>query len=405
MDTSRRRFVGGIATTALTALAGCEGRGQSQPDALAWKSHPIGETYDLAVTEESVYVPGDTLYALRPDKTERWSYEPPAPAVRLFRSDDLILELSGQPAVAFPDRLHAVNRNGTPEWTTEAPRDRFLSVEAVDETSVYVSTYAESDGEERIVAESLVALDADTGSERWRLDGLDADDVSLDSDTLYITTGRTVRALDATDGSDRWERRLSEGETDLATLRGVDERHLYVQDTETDGLLALDRADGTVQWSYSGRFFVVDARVDRGRVYVLRRLPYRPDVVVALDASTGGIEWRVRPSDRDAGLQLGPLRSGTLYLGGPSVSTVDIEAGRTRWQWTPEDDDACTVTAVCDGTVLVRLDDRLCGVVNGARRWSYEGHDPSRDDLFFFGGVASHGAYYRTENTVYRFRP
>lgn len=403
MALSRRRFLGGLGAAALAAVAGCSDPGASRPDALAWTYHPIGETNDLTVTEESVYVPGETLYALRPDKSERWSYEPPEPATRLFLGDDLVLQLS--PDSTLADRVHTVSRDGTPGWTMAAPGDRFVSVAGLDATSVYVSTFAEADNETGFGEYALLALDAATGAERWRRDGLDADYLRHAGETLYVASDRTVLALDRADGSARWTRQLPPGDIDLAPLRGVDGRHLYVQDTDGDGLLALDRGDGTTQWSFGGLFDVVDAHVGADRVYALTDFQYRQDEVVALDPATGGVEWGVRPSEADDGLQLGPLRSGTLYVGGSSVSAVDTGAGRLRWRWTPDDDEASTVEFVLDGTVFVTRDARLVGVADGERRWSFGARDPSWDDPLFPGGVASHGAYFWGEDTVYRFRP
>lgn len=398
MPLSRRRFLGGLGAGALAAVAGCSDPGSRRPDALAWTYHPIGETNDLVVTDDRVYVPGETLYALRPDKTEEWSYEPPDPATRLLVGEDLVLQLS--PDSWLADRVHTVSRDGTPGWTMATRGDRFASVAGLDATSVYVSTFAEADTQTGYGEYALLALDAATGAERWRRDGLDADYLRTAGETLYVVSSRTVLALDRADGSARWTRQLPPGDIDLAPLAGVDGRHLYVEDTDGDGLLALDRADGSTQWSYGGLFEVVDARVGADRVYALALRSYRPDEVVALDPATGGVQWGTSPSQSDEGLQLGPLRSGTLYVGGSTVSAVDTGSGRLRWRWTPDDDEAWTVDFALDGTAFATRGGRLLCVADGERRWSYLGNDN-----FFPGGVASHGAYFWGEDTVYRFRP
>src|SRR5262245_13958127 len=129
----------------------------------------------------------------------------------------------------------------------------------------------------------LYALDAATGTERWRFTGTALGDVTAVGDLVYLNDADVLRALDTASGAERWQ---------AAVLGGTSA-------VVKDGLLVIGTGDG----------------------YLL-----------GLDAATGAERWRYQLST--TGAAHNPvLGDGIAYAGGddPGFFAVDAASGQLLW--------------------------------------------------------------------------
>lgn len=216
-------------------------------------------TYTEPVVGDAVYVGfGDdaigsgagAVHAIETaDGTERWQtdtgsiYHPP----RLLDDGVFVADDVGQVTA-----LDAAS--GDRRWTVTPvdadPRPPATEVRAVVDGTVYAAT-----------DDILVALDVETGGERWRYEPALGRVRSVTvADRVYCETTQQVSAL--VDGDERWR-------TDSPNrnrLHGVTGDTVYIDERET--LVALNRADGTERWreAVSSRpvTHVTDSRVYTG---------------------------------------------------------------------------------------------------------------------------------------------
>lgn len=216
----------------------------------------------------------------------------------------------------------------------------------------------------------LLALDAATGQERWRLTSLlfNSSPVVVDG-TVYIGSGRQLWALDAVTGRERWK-----CATDYVqgTRPVVADGTVYT--AGGDGVLwAVDAATGRRRWKQrlrprrprSYEQFTSPA-VAHGRVYV--SFPY--ESLWAVDAATGEERWKQETGA--ARQSSAAVAEGTVYIGSEDMLlwAVDAVTGEERWRRCAE---ACRATTRSRDQCTVR----------GLERWSDRtaasaGSDPSR---------------------------
>jgi outer membrane protein assembly factor BamB len=199
--------------------------------------------------------------------------------------------------------LHAVSADGERLWRArrESLVDRLgerllggddplpVGAPAVDDRGVYATVASSGERDEGVV---LLAYDH-AGSQRWRrvFEGAAARHVrgpTVADGTVSAVVGDTVVALDAADGSERW--RFVTG-YDTPGPPATDGERLYVG---AKNLYALDAATGTEQWRVVNEAVRADRRWRRGVPYVAR--PAVADGAVhvrtgAFDAATGERLW------------------------------------------------------------------------------------------------------------------
>jgi outer membrane protein assembly factor BamB len=231
--------------------------------------------------------------------------------------------------------------------------DAVTATPAVVDGTVYVGDWSGN----------FYALDLETGERRWTFRApvhprvyagqivSSAAVADVDGErTVYFGAGNTLHALAADDGEPRWEHRLApEGADD-------DPREIESSPVVVDGLV----------------IFGSDVHnVDDGT----------PAAVFALDAATGEELWTTvtAPSDPDpaGGGQPGGQPTGPGCADVWGSPSVDLER-RLVFVGTGN----CTATerwgAHSEAILALDLD-------SGAVRWSYQPHEPNRDDLDFAG--------------------
>jgi outer membrane protein assembly factor BamB len=183
---------------------------------------------------------------------------------------------------------------------------------------------------------TVYAVRTDDRRERWRYEtetDVDAP-VAVVEDTVYVRDeSNAVYAIDAASGDERWAVTPA---LDLGAGPPVGAGDLLVFGTAEGGVLALERADGSVAWQQqferpdfqsSGAVAVAEGTVCATG---------REGAVVALEAESGRLEWS-GTTDADA---LGPptVADGTIYAGATvenetgAVLALDAESGERQWR-------------------------------------------------------------------------
>ena len=230
------------------------------------------------------------------------------------------------PAVAA-DLVHTVTRNGEVLAVTFGGQVRWrvhlgVPVEAPAAVAGGVVAVVTAAGD-------TVVLAAADGTRRWERAGpAGGGSVVVDGDSVYVLSGGAVRAYDLADGRTRWSARAGAPGLPLT----VDRAHVYA--AAGAGLVAITRRTGVVHWRNGphpcrrGPFLdacaldPVDALaappVVVGRTVVAW---YAVTGVVAYDAGTGGLRWRV-PAAVDPGLAVLLPTARGLYAGGGSPAVL-----------------------------------------------------------------------------------
>jgi outer membrane protein assembly factor BamB len=174
----------------------------------------------------------------------------------------------------------------------------------------------------------LAALDAANGTERWRAaTGQISRSAAMADGTIY-TGGKdgNVYAVDAATGEERWRYR-TEGGT-LGTPAVVDGTVYEIAfDGPADRLYALDAATGEERWRFAVGARMQPPAVANGMVY----LPTGDGGVYALDAVTGTARWRFPIDSESVYPQI--LAGQTLFVSGaiPTLYAVDAATGKEQW--------------------------------------------------------------------------
>jgi outer membrane protein assembly factor BamB len=252
-------------------------------------------------------------------------------------------------------------------WRFDAGTPTMNTSPVVSDGTVYV---AGSGGPGLIHAVAL-----DTGEPRWQFEpaGYATAAPALDGGTLYVGTwGEEFYAVDAETGSTRWRTPVGHrfGASSPVVANGTvyvgtrGDGPLVVDGAEEGGFnasafLALDAATGDLQWAYR-RFDETDSldcspAVADGRVYFGAEIGLH-----ALDAVTGEKLWRRDvPTHSESSPAVG---EGLVYYGAPDRSegsvparvwAFDAATGETAWTADVEDPMLRTSPAVADGTVYV----------------------------------------------------
>lgn len=198
-------------------------------------------------------------------------------------------------------------------------------------------------------AHEVVALDTDTGRERWRTHTGESGTTTSGSIVLVagdevVAVDYNVMAFDRRDGALRWRFTPSDGYAPGIYL-GASSGELVFAGSPAARLYAIDHRSGTLRWSYrvrdDGKTTVFAPATD-GEIVVAGYTTFTaPQIggIVALDTSSGRERWRVafpRPADPllDSNWVGGPVLAGDVVIaasGEGLVHAFDRLSGAVRW--------------------------------------------------------------------------
>ncbi|MBI2169850.1 MAG: PQQ-binding-like beta-propeller repeat protein [Actinobacteria bacterium] len=303
---------------------------------------------------------------------------------------------------------------GTERWRVDT--GELESYVAVADGVVYgSSSFAESDG-------AVIALAADTGTERWRLalDGYPNQPVVADG-VVYVGTedvtesfvedAGSVYAIDAENGTELWRFDAGGGVYGPVVASGK----VYAG-SANGAVYAIDAASGTELWRaapvesheapartvyYSSLLTVADGVVYAGSSGEAGK-------VYALDAESGNELWRF--STGGAILSAPAVANGVLYAGGDAVFALDAESGNELWRFSP--DDLYEVSLAMSEGVVYAASSGATGTVfaidaeSGTGLWRFEINDSAyppvvADGVVYLGGAVEDNPFDPTPPKVY----
>jgi len=307
------------------------------------------------------------LYALNPDGSTRWTFQPPIPVEDSSASysspaigtDGTIYHAVGTSvSVAFAE-IYAISPSGELIWSyrTDMPLCLIQSpVKLGPDGTVYVYAYGSS-GPARWQG-ALYALDRE-GQLRWKktltTDTSSISDVGIGSEgIMYCNSERAIFALDPTNGSVLWSYDTVQWRS-MSAIVVDDDGTVYVG-LALRQLLALS-PDGSLKWQFNSPVGTIGqiAIGDDGSIIALSY-----ETLFALDKANGEEEWSMDLYGN--GQDLIVDNDGTVY-----VTTMDwmpviisIHQGNLRWNCGIEDITRISGLALSDSrTIYVACGDRL----------------------------------------------
>ncbi|WP_254763419.1 PQQ-binding-like beta-propeller repeat protein [Natrinema marinum] len=185
------------------------------------------------------------------------------------------------------------------------------------------------------IGSSIVALETESGTERWQLVRDFATELAVADGTMYAINTTyadppTLVAIDLETGRERWTARLSDGEMYIPTPPAVADGTVYQGGIE---LTALSAADGDVQWTRDlGNTITGPPTIVGDTIYV----PVGDGTVAALERD-GTPRWRQPIEGRGQGWGLETVTSpavagGTIYVtNSGQITALEAETGSERW--------------------------------------------------------------------------
>ncbi|MEF8856005.1 MAG: PQQ-binding-like beta-propeller repeat protein [Haloplanus sp.] len=313
---------------------------------------------------------GHALHAIGlANGTEQWRVSLPTPAV----TEPMYADGEAGPRVYIATRrtsdaaeLYALDpARGTRVWGFDAPeRRRVYPLGATDET-VFVGT---RDDDQARSGESVYALAAGDGHERWRVESGDAfpNGHAVRRNTLLVRTPARVRALDVETGAERWR-------IDSPTVMygpAVDTRGERVFVGYDGAVRAVGLADGRERWRRDVDFSISGVLTPQAAASTTVFVADRAGRLLALSPLDGSTRWTLSV-DADAFRPHVARTSERLFVGGPGVYALDPVSGERAWSFTPS---AAEVDVHASTTVFAAVGrDRIHALdpASGTERWRF----------------------------------
>jgi outer membrane protein assembly factor BamB len=338
---------------------------------------------------------GHALHAVGlTDGAEQWQVSLPNPVV----TEPLYAEGESGPRVYVATRqssdaaeLYALDpTRGTRVWGFDAPERRRVYPLGATRETVFVGT---RDDDVARSGETVHALAAGDGTERWRVESGDALPTghAVRRGTLLVRTPARLRALDVETGTERWR-------VDSPTVMygpAVDSRgeRLFVG---YDGTVrALGLADGRERWRREVDFSISGVRTPRAAASTTVFVADRAGRLLASSPQDGETRWTLSVGGDDFRPHV-VRTSERLFVGGPGVYALDPVSGERAWSFTPQSVD---VDVHASTTAFAAVDrDRVHAFdpADGTERWRFAPNS-------MLAGVATAGdlAFVGAGGTVY----
>lgn len=366
-DSSRRLVLGQLGGTLALGVAGCigtDGTGESTPTGSpsdgrtpsdAPGATPTGTATDSATrwrvdldTREPPTAPvarrlayvgaGETVRAFEPATGEEaWSATLDAPAASLaVAAGTVYVHYRERGMGGHPRALAAFDAaSGTRRWTREF--DGGTSRLTAGARRVYVSTADDVVGD----TETLIALAAADGSERWTTTLPEPENLVVDGADLFVGSSAGVHRLDARDGTERWH---AEFDYQFATLVSGPETVAAIEGGDPgDSAVRVFERNGDPRWTFD-EWFVIGLTLRAGRLVV------GGEHLAAFDPADPDPQWTV---DRAGYAYHAPVTDGAILVGTDGIRAYDLDDGTERWAFAT-DGASPLPEAVHDGTVYGR---------------------------------------------------
>lgn len=392
----RRRFLGAVLTSSLTAASGCGTRSHQQG--------PRPGT--VACAEDASPTAGDP-----PTGDETW----PTPQYDAARQG------------------HAPGRIGpqgcpTIGWTWSHDEDIYgpgmhTSALPVGDT-IYIGDESPSRREGGDDDTTVIAIDATTGIEQWRMEGASKPvrTPTVVDDVIYVPGDNSLQAIDLTTRESRWHTTFVtgqeyDGDSERAHVPGVIDGTVYTG-TDMGVVYAVDATTGELEWSFSARGLPTEKLTNEPEGVDEVRLVGRFDGPVAvadgvvyaaswdsrlyaLDAATGEELWSqflYSPIDYTSRPSPPAVSDGTVYTSTRQTGAVlalDAKTGHRQWIYDELPYSQGVSPAITDTTVYATAgtsSERMWLVAldraTGERRWRTRIALPNRGPI-----VDDHAVY------------
>ncbi|WP_323676433.1 PQQ-binding-like beta-propeller repeat protein [Halorubellus sp. PRR65] len=269
-----------------------------------------------------------------------WTFAPEGELVRppVVVDDAVVTAAEREPAYALDAE------NGSERWTTDADVAGRRRPVVVDDTVVFSNV------------RGMTAVAAGDGRERWRADANISSRPAVDGRTLYaygFEYSQELAAVDVDTGSVQWSR---EPESGLGGARSTVFVDGVVVDTHyKDAVYGFDAANGDQLWSFPNPkdgTEPIDLATDGTRVFATysNSTSGGAGPLVALDPADGSLQWSQHEDGET--LESSPYlvaHDDTLYVSHTGLHAVDPTNGFTKWF----NEDVHGIVTPADGTVYV----------------------------------------------------
>jgi len=270
-------------------------------------------------------------------------------------------------------RLFALGRNGDKRWenATGGSRNRPVVIDGVVYSANDIGT--------------VWAFDAETGVEHWTSQVREPNGGASSSgsiisvaDAVYVETDTSIVALERDDGSTRWRYNIATEQSILDTR--VADGVAYI--VTTDQVVAAADGDRLWRWQFEasdigGETTIADLTTNR--LFVLSETEQDTFRLSAFDSATGDRDWLTEPLEhpnQESDPQT-TVHDGTVYLGSERLRALDAATGDERWEEAIDGGSIQSVTAIKekdagDYAVFVHVDgSRLAGLTSdGEQTWT-----------------------------------
>jgi outer membrane protein assembly factor BamB len=269
------------------------------------------------------------------DPVVRWRYDAGAPFTDgVSIVGDLALASSNDGV------LHALDAtSGSERWRYEP--DSLVSGPTVYEDSVYVF----ADGSD------LVSLDLD-GEVAWTrpdVGRIPSDPTAGDGAIYFGTSDGDLVAVDAATGDERWRTKVDETAGAVHRPAFADGR-IHVG-SDGGGFVAVDAADGAILWRFDTGAFATGTAVVAGGIAYVGAVHVPEGRLWALDAATGDERWSV-----DGPYASPAVADGVAYSGAFDDDMAAYDATTGERLWSSPVKGVIRPIAVAEGVVYVPVD-------------------------------------------------